>query len=316
MAAATTPAPPTACAGQRHDTRAGPRNREIIDPAEHERFVDGLIRAFDRGLLRAPARRGLETRRPVFVFGLPRSGTTLIEQVLASHSRIHGAGELRLARQSFEAIPGLLGRSGPPRDVHCLPRSDAAVRQLAEQHLEPALAAIDGGRCERIVDKMPDNYLYLGLLAVLFPRAVFIHCRRDLRDVAVSCWMTDFRSIRWANDRDHIAARFRQYRRLMDHWQARAARADPPGGLRGDGGRPRGGGPAAGRRLRPGLGAGLPRVPPHRAAGPHRQRHARSASRSISSRSPAGRTTRPSWWSWRICLPRLPGDDTARYRTL
>ena len=67
---------------------------------------------------------------------------------------------------------------------------------------------------------MPDNYLYLGLLAALFPDAVFIHCRRDLRDVAVSCWMTDFRSILWANDPEHIASRFRQYRRLMEHWRA------------------------------------------------------------------------------------------------
>jgi hypothetical protein len=66
---------------------------------------------------------------------------------------------------------------------------------------------------------MPDNYLYLGLLALLFPRAVFIHCRRDLRDVAVSCWMTDFSSIRWANDFGHIAGRFHQYRRAMEHWR-------------------------------------------------------------------------------------------------
>ena len=153
----------------------------------------------------------------MFVFGLPRSGTTLIEQVLASHSRIHGAGELRIVRRSFESIPAVLGRSGPPRDsIAHLDR--ATVRLLVEQHLG-RLAAIDGGRCERIVDKMPDNYLYLGLLAVLFPRAVFIHCRRDLRDVAVSCWMTDFRTIRWANHLDHIATRFHQYHRLMDHAQ-------------------------------------------------------------------------------------------------
>jgi len=54
----------------------------------------------------------------------------------------------------------------------------------------------------------------------LFPDAVYIHCRRDLRDVAVSCWMTDFRSLRWANDPEHIAGRFRQYRLLVDHWDA------------------------------------------------------------------------------------------------
>ncbi len=67
---------------------------------------------------------------------------------------------------------------------------------------------------------MPDNYMYLGFLASLFPNAVFIHCRRDLRDVAVSCWMTDFGAIRWSSDFDHIGSRFQQYRRLMDHWRS------------------------------------------------------------------------------------------------
>ena len=70
-----------------------------------------------------------------------------------------------------------------------------------------------------VADKMPDNYLYLGLLAALFPAAKFIHCRRDLRDIAVSCWMTNFSQIRWANDTDHIATRFEEYRRIMGHWQ-------------------------------------------------------------------------------------------------
>ena len=192
-------------------------DRRDYNPADHERFVDGLIRAFDRDFLDRLAGSGLDTRRPVFVFGLPRSGTTLVEQVLASHSRIHGAGELRLARRSFDAIPALLGRSGPPRDS--VPHLDPPnVRPLAQRHLD-SLAAIDGGHTERIVDKMPDNYMYLGLLSVMFPRAVFIHCRRDLRDVAVSCWMTDFRSIRWANHFDHVASRFQGYRRLMDHWK-------------------------------------------------------------------------------------------------
>src|SRR5208282_3948018 len=71
----------------------------------------------------------------------------------------------------------------------------------------------------RIVDKMPENYWLLGLLAVLFPRAKFIHCRRILRDVAVSCWMTHFHDVRWANDPRHIASRFQQYQRIMDHWR-------------------------------------------------------------------------------------------------
>ena len=176
-----------------------------------------MRQAFDRSLFARLRGAGLDTARPVFIFGLPRSGTTLVEQVLASHSRIHGAGELRLARHSFDSIPSVLGRTDPPRD--CVAHLDAeTVRHLAQRHLD-RLAVLDGGRADRIVNKMPDNFLYLGLLAILFPRAVYIHCRRDLRDVAVSCWMTDFHSIRWANDFGHIASRFHQYRQLMDHWR-------------------------------------------------------------------------------------------------
>jgi tetratricopeptide (TPR) repeat protein len=190
--------------------------RRDYSPIDHEKFVDGIIRTFDPGLFERLGGAGSHSRRPVFIFGLPRSGTTLIEQVLASHSQVYGAGELRLARRSFEAIPGQLGRSDAPAD--CISLLDRpAVDRLAGLHLE-RLAAIDGASHARIVDKMPDNYMYIGLLALLFPNAVFVHSRRDLRDIAVSCWMTDFRSIRWANDHDHIATRFEQYDRLMKHW--------------------------------------------------------------------------------------------------
>ncbi len=200
------------------------QKREYI-PLEHERFVDKLLPVFGPEFFARTHGAGLDTRRPFFIFGLPRSGTTLVEQVLASHSRVFGAGELRLGRQTFEAISPILGRSDAP--VVCVSDLDhAALHRLAERHLE-GLRVLDDiasprlrvGLVERVVDKMPDNYLYLGLLAALFPQAAFIHCRRDLRDVAVSCWMTDFRSIRWANDPEHIASRFRQYRRLMQHWQ-------------------------------------------------------------------------------------------------
>ena len=67
---------------------------------------------------------------------------------------------------------------------------------------------------------MPENTLFLGLIAVLFPQAKLIHCRRDLRDVALSCWMTHFANLRWACDPHHIETRIREYRRLMDHWRA------------------------------------------------------------------------------------------------
>ena len=76
-----------------------------------------------------------------------------------------------------------------------------------------------GDAPERVVDKMPDNDIRLGWIVLLFPNATLIHVRRDPRDVALSCWMANFTSILWANDADHIAGRFREHRRLMEHWE-------------------------------------------------------------------------------------------------
>lgn len=195
------------------------------DPARHRRYIDELIAAFNPELFARLAGLGDPTRQPVFVVGMPRSGTTLVEQVLASHSRVHGAGELPLARQDLDSIPVLLDRQDQP--IACLPVLEADhVRRLGQRHLEKLQALVPppppdgGGWPDRIVDKMPDNYLYLGLLALLFPNATFLHVRRDPRDVAVSCWMTNFRSIRWADDPESLASRIREHRRLMDHWQA------------------------------------------------------------------------------------------------
>jgi tetratricopeptide (TPR) repeat protein len=194
------------------------RRRLAYDPAVHERLVSDLIAAFDPAFFARLWGAGRNVRRPVFIVGMPRSGTSLIEQILASHSRIHGAGELLLAQQAFDSIPELLQRTEPP--VECVSGlTSAAVSQLAEWY-EGQLRDLDDGLSARIIDKMPDNYSYLGLLATLFPNAVFIHCRRDPRDVATSCWITGFRSVRWASDTRHIASRFQQYHRLMNHWRS------------------------------------------------------------------------------------------------
>jgi hypothetical protein len=193
------------------------RSRRNYDPAQHERFVDGVLRVFNRDFFARVAEGGLPTRRPVFVFGLPRSGTTLVEQVLASHPQVHGAGELTLGRQTFLRMSAVLRRADA--ELNCVPHLDAlAVRRLAEHHLDQ-LRALDEGRAERIVDKMPTNYMLVGFLAALFPQATFIHCRRDLRDIGLSCWLTGFISLPWANHIEHMALVFRQYLRLMGHWK-------------------------------------------------------------------------------------------------
>jgi hypothetical protein len=196
------------------------RRARNYTPLLHVQYVDGVMSGFTPAFFERTSGGGSQDFRPVFVFGLPRSGTTLVEQILASHSRVLGAGELKLVRQSFDAIPTVV--ESPGGAIEGISRLDArAVERLAAQHLERLERLIENRPAARIVDKMPDNYIYLGLLGAMFPNAVFIHCRRDLRDVALSTWLTDFRpeNIPWASEPSYIGSRFEQYLRLMDHWR-------------------------------------------------------------------------------------------------
>ena len=190
---------------------------------EHSRYIDRLIEAFTPELFTRLAGMGDESARPVFVFGLPRSGTTLVEQLLASHSQVYGAGELPLARRAMDGLP--VSPDKPDDMLAALAALDRdSVARLAADYQAGVDARVVGEEASlsnvvRIVDKMPDNYLYLGLLSILFPKARLIYVRRDERDVAVSCWMTHFRSIRWADSSDDLARRIVDHRRLMNHWQ-------------------------------------------------------------------------------------------------
>ncbi|MGA2257881.1 MAG: sulfotransferase, partial [Thermoguttaceae bacterium] len=118
-----------------------------------------------------------------------------------------------LARDAFAAEC----ERGKQPGMHVSGLDRDRIQRLALRHLDELQRL--NATALRVVDKMPDNYLYLGFLAAFFPRARFIHCRRDLRDVAVSCWMANFRMVRWASAPGPIAARFRDYQRLMDRWR-------------------------------------------------------------------------------------------------
>jgi hypothetical protein len=191
---------------------------QAYNPGKFSTEISQLMDVFGADFFAQTRGYGVEDERPVFVVGMPRSGTTLVEQILASHPQVFGAGERRFAYQSLVRLakePGPLGGlvAGLGRPT------PEAVRGSADWHLGE-LRRLDGGRATRVVDKMPENFMLLGWLAVVFPKARFIHCRRDVRDVALSCWMTNFSHIRWANDLEHIAGRVQDYRRVMDHWRA------------------------------------------------------------------------------------------------
>ncbi len=186
------------------------------DHGEFVRYIDKVMAALNSAFFEQMRGFGLDSERPVFIVGLPRSGTTLLEQILAAHSQVFGAGELQLARQDSMALEYQPAGQSIFSTPCGLP--GGTVRLVAQQHLDQ-LANLNA-TAARVVDKMPENYIYLGLLAVLFPRARFLHCRRDLRDVAVSCWMTHFVDLRWADETDSMVEHFRAYRRMMQHWRS------------------------------------------------------------------------------------------------
>lgn len=195
------------------------------NPDDYAQYIDQLIAHFTPEFFQRTQGMGNPSTAPVFIVGMPRSGTTLTEQILASHPQVFGAGERNFAGNCFNSLPSLMGHPGSTTVWDCLQQlGQPQILHLADWHLaqlEQLLtkAGTERENVQRIVDKMPDNYSLLGWIVTAFPNAKIIHCRRDVRDVAVSCWMTQFKSIRWAFDLTHIAERIQQYWRIMEHWR-------------------------------------------------------------------------------------------------
>jgi Flp pilus assembly protein TadD len=187
----------------------------IFQAVRHRRYIDAIIAAFDRPYFERARGLGVDSEQPVFIVGMPRSGTSLVEQILASHPEVYGAGELMDITRIVESLPGRLqNKTGFPQCMASLDRD--TIQAVAQRYLQ-ALSE-KGGSARRITDKMPDNFLYLGVIRTLFPKARIIHCRRETLDVCVSCYLQNFTFIRYATALVDIAVYYRQYERLMAHW--------------------------------------------------------------------------------------------------
>ncbi len=188
------------------------------DPDRPSASLDQTIATFTPEFLAARTGWGDPDARPVFVVGLPRSGTTLTEQVLASHRLVYGAGELSDVHRIFMTLPEWVRQpSSSPHDAlkGLTPESAKIAARSYIERLE-TLAPADA---VRVVDKAPNNVNHLGLIALLWPNARVVWCRRDLRDIAVSCWQMGFVATPWSNDWNHIAHRLVDYQRISRHWQ-------------------------------------------------------------------------------------------------
>ena len=207
-----------------HDANAA-RRRMVGegDPAALEQRVERTVRVFSRDYFAERVLRGSDDPRPLFIVGMPRSGTTLTEQIIAAHPQAFGCGELPditlIARHLLPVQPVAVGATpGWPESVLRLdqPALDSAIGrylQACTRH------APNSALC--LIDKAPVNFLYLGLIAVMFPQARVIWCRRDPRDVAVSIYSENFAlDERLCTRLDGIGHYIRLQEQLMRHWQS------------------------------------------------------------------------------------------------
>jgi tetratricopeptide (TPR) repeat protein len=177
------------------------RGTFVYDVADDERFARETIAFFTPAMMQQLGGAGDGSRAPIFVIGMPRSGTSLVEQILASHPGVYGAGELTL----FERAIAEAGADD--------------MTALGRRYLElvDAVAHTD----KRVVDKLPSNFRHVALLHLALPRARFIHCTRDPVDTCFSCFTTLFTGRQdFAFDLTEAGRYYRAYAALVKHWQA------------------------------------------------------------------------------------------------
>ena len=198
--------------------KAGKRRALKYSFDDDRALFDALVRLFPQPA--APARPGFATREPIFVIGMPRSGTTLVERILSSHSQVHSAGEL----QNFGMAVKQLSGTRAPRllDVETLEAAMRAdPRALGERYL--ASTRPGTGHAPRFVDKMPLNFLYAGFIAAALPQATIVCLRRDPLDTCLSnfrqLFALEYSYYNYAYDLLDTGRYYRQFDRLMAHWQ-------------------------------------------------------------------------------------------------
>lgn len=181
------------------------------DPAAIDAWFSAIIDAFPPALIERPRIEMPESALAVFVVGMPRSGTTLVEQILASHPDVAGAGELTaLQTLTHQAggYPALAAALTPENEVALGRHYLDSVRAMAGTHL-------------RLVDKMPSNFLFAGMIHRILPDARIVHVRRDAADTCLSCYTKLFtREQLFSYDQAELARFYNSYERLMAHWRA------------------------------------------------------------------------------------------------
>ncbi|WP_417618496.1 sulfotransferase [Oceanisphaera sp.] len=203
------------------------KKRLSYDAKAHRNQCARIRHAFCKALYQHRPERGVDSTLPVFVLGMPRSGTTLVEQILAGHSRIFGAGELGVIPSRIQGLNRWerhvgSGRSYPDCVDDLTPYVSAGIANGILDELRE-LAATDKPEACHVVDKLPHNFENIGLIKFLFPHARIISVRRDPRDIAISNYFTDYQAkhggMGFAYDLTWIGEQLADHNMMMHHWQ-------------------------------------------------------------------------------------------------
>ena len=196
--------------------RANRLRNLAFDASHFLNAVDHIVENWTREAVAALPRPTTTSDMPYFIVGMPRSGTSLAEQIIASHSEVVAAGELPDMTQIARSIGCLVG--SPPMFVHLDRLSRTAISRGARTYLN-AVRKIARG-VPHVTDKMPTNFVYLGLIAAMLPEAKVVHCVRDPRDSCLSCYFQSFSDgLPFTCKLSDLGAFYRGYTRLMDHWK-------------------------------------------------------------------------------------------------
>lgn len=191
-------------------------------PEAHRQRIEREIARFSKEFMQSRTGFGSDSRLPVFVLGMPRSGTTLVEQILGSHSQVFGAGELSLVPELIQKLNAWEKRLGSRRSFpDCIDdMGEEESRGFARKHLEELQSYAP--EAKRIVDKLPHNFEHVGLIKLIFPNAKILHLKREPRDVAMSNYFVDyaakFGGMGFAYELSWIGEQLVDHQRLMDHW--------------------------------------------------------------------------------------------------
>lgn len=204
------------------EANAATRTHLNYRPEVHRSRIEREMARFSRAFMDSRKGWGIDSEVPVFVLGMPRSGTTLVEQILGSHSQVFGAGELSLVPELIQKLNAWEVKVGSRREYpECVDEmTQEESRKFASRHLQELQAYAPDA--QRIVDKLPHNFEHIGLIKLIFPNAKILHLKREPRDVAMSNYFVDygakFGGMGFAYDLSWIGEQLVDHQRLMQHW--------------------------------------------------------------------------------------------------